>query len=370
MTNLWLEQYSRPTMMDSGAQPWGWALAPLVPLSQLYAGGMWVRERLYARGVFSHRALPIRVISVGNLTVGGTGKTPVVVALATALRERSRRVGVISRGYGRRSKDEVLEVSDGLAINRDPHETGDEPLLVAQRCPGVSVAVGRDRYQVGRYLIDRFDIDTLILDDGFQHLALHRDLDILVLDATAPFGNGYLLPRGRLREPLSAVMRASLVLLTRARQAMDLKAAVANVRALTNVPLCVTDFTVTTLLNLVTAEQQRPNVLKGQRVLALSGIGNPESFRKLLESLGAVVVHHCAFQDHHYYSPVDLGRVREAAKDGGADCIVTTEKDAVKLQRLENITKQGDSAVGIWAARIELDWLEGRELWERIVLNN
>jgi tetraacyldisaccharide 4'-kinase len=370
MTNLWLEQYSRTTMMGFRAKPLGWALAPLVPLSQLYALGMWVREMLYACGVFSRRALPIRVISVGNLTVGGTGKTPVVVALAMALHERSRRVGVISRGYGRRSKDEVLEVSDGVGINRDPHKTGDEPLLVAQRCPGVSVAVGADRYRVGRYLIDRFDIDTLILDDGFQHLALHRDLDILVLDATAPFGNGYLLPRGRLREPPSAVTRASLVLLTRARQAADLKAAVAKIRALTKVPLCVTDFTVTTLLNLVAVEHQDPSVLKGQRVLALSGIGNPESFRKLLESLGAVVVHHCAFQDHHDYSPIDLSRVRDAAKDGGADCIVTTEKDAVKLQGLQDITNKSPGAVGIWAARIELDWLEGRELWERLVLNN
>ena len=244
-----------------------------------------------------------------------------------------------------------------------------KPCWLLERCPGVQRR-GRIGYQAGRYRWTGFGIDTLILDDEvFQHLALDRDLDILVLDATAPFGNGYLLPRGR-REPLSAVMRASLVLLTRARQAMDLKAAVANVRALTNAPLCITDFTVTTLLSLVSVEHQHPNVLKGQRVLALSGIGNPESFRKLLESLGAVVVHHCAFQDHHDYSPDDLGHVREAAKDGGADCIVTTEKDAVKLQCLKDIMKKSHGEVGIWAARIELEWLEGRELWERIVLNN
>src|SRR2546422_4631912 len=202
--------------------PAGWLLAPLIPLSRLYGLAMRARASLYARGLLKQQSLPCRVISVGNLTIGGTGKTPVVIALATALRDRGRKVGVISRGYKRRSRTSILEISDGRTLRGHPGDSGDEPFLIAQSCPGVPVAVGADRPRVGRYLVDRFDLDTLVLDDGFQHLALRRDMDILVLDAGAPFGNGYLLPRGRLREPLSAMERASAVLVTRASQAQRL----------------------------------------------------------------------------------------------------------------------------------------------------
>src|SRR3989442_1347246 len=199
-----------------GRMPGGMLLSPLIPVSHLYGLAMRARAALYARGLLRQQILPCRVISVGNLTVGGTGKTPVVIALAVALRDRGRKVGVISRGYKRRSGTSILEISDGRTLRGQPGDSGDEPFLIAQRCPGVPVAVGADRPLVGRYLVDRFDLDTLVQDDGFQHLALRRDMDILVLDAGAPFGNGYLLPRGRLREPLSAMERASAVPVTRA----------------------------------------------------------------------------------------------------------------------------------------------------------
>src|SRR3989441_93652 len=224
--------------------PGGWLLAPLVPLSHLYGLAMRVRATLYERGLLKRQSLPCRVISVGNLTVGGTGKTPVVIALAAALRDRGRKVGVISRGYKRRSGTSILEISDGRMLRGHPEDSGDEPFLIAQRCPGVSVAVGADRPRVGRDLGDCFGLDTLVLDDGFQHLALRRDMDILVMDAGAPFGNGYLLPRGRLREPLSAMERASAVLVTRASQAQRLDELKARVRAVAPaVPIWVTGFT-------------------------------------------------------------------------------------------------------------------------------
>src|SRR2546427_2290699 len=209
----------------------GVLLAPLIPLSHLYGLAMRARAALYARGLLRQQILPCRVISVGNLTVGGTGKTPVVIALAAALRDRGRMVGVISRGYKRRSGTSILEISDGCTLRGHPEDSGDEPFLIAQRCSGVPVAVGADRPRVGRYLVDRFDLDTLVLDDGFQHLALRRDMDILVLDAGVPFGNGYLLPRGRLREPLSAMERASAVLVTRGSQAQQVEGLKATVRA-------------------------------------------------------------------------------------------------------------------------------------------
>src|SRR5881296_2290343 len=247
-----------------GRTPGGMLLSPLIPLSHLYGFAMRARAALYARGLLRQQILPCRVISVGNLTVGGTGKTPVVIALAAALRDRGRKVGVISRGYKRRSGTSILEISDGRTPRGHPGDSGDEPFLIAQRCPGVPVAVGADRPRVGRYLLDRHHIETLILDDGYQHLALQRDADLLVLDAAAPFGNGYLLPRGRLREPLSSMTRASAVLVTRASQAQRLDELKATVRAAAPAaPIWITDFAPSAVVQVGGSTSVKPSVLKG-----------------------------------------------------------------------------------------------------------
>ena len=366
--------------------PAGWLLAPLQPLSHLYGLAMRARAALYSRGLLRQQSLPCRVISVGNLTLGGTGKTPVVIALAKALRDRGRKVAVISRGYKRRSGASVLEISDGHALRGHPDDSGDEPFLIAQRCPGVPVAVGANRPLVGRYLVDRYRVDTVILDDGYQHMALRRDMDILVLDASAPFGNGYLVPRGRLREPLSAIGRASAVLVTRASQAGRLEELKDRVRAVAPmVPVWVTDFTASGVVQVGGSASVEPSALKGERVLAVSGIGNPESFQRLLTAVGATVVDHCVFADHHAYSQGDLERIRRLAEQAGVDRIVTTEKDAVKLAPLitslpnipspgapvvlHNATGHGEGRVrgDIWAVRIDLQWIEGQDEWERMV---
>jgi tetraacyldisaccharide 4'-kinase len=348
--------------------PGGMLLSPLVPLSHLYGLAMRARAALYARGLLRQQILPCRVISVGNLTVGGTGKTPVVIALAAALRDRGRMVGVISRGYKRRSGTSILEISDGRTLRGHPEDSGDEPFLIAQRCSGVPVAVGADRPRVGRYLVDRFGLDSLVVDDGFQHLALRRDMDILVLDAGAPFGNGYLLPRGRLREPLSAMDRASAVLVTRASQAQWLDGLKATVRAVAPaVPIWITDFTPSAVVQVGGSAAVVPSALKGERVLAVSGIGNPESFRRLLTAAGAIVVDHCVFPDHHAYSVDDLQRVRSAAEQAGVDRIVTTEKDAVKLAQINEVKNR---QVELWAVRIDLQWLEGFDEWTRVLLQS
>src|SRR5438067_2056343 len=301
-----------------------WALLPLVPVSHLYGLAMLTRERLYATGLLEQRALPVKVISIGNLTVGGTGKTPLVIALANALREQGRRAGVISRGYGRRVGENVFEVSDGQSVRGNPAKTGDEPFLIAERCPEVPLAVGVNRYAAGRYLLDRFDLDTLILDDGFQHLALKRNIDVLLLDATAPFGNGYVLPRGRLREGLSALGRATLLVVTRSGQAGDLQGVLKAIRRLApDTALCVTDFIATGLERIGVGESERPHSLKGERVVAMSAIGNPDAFQRSLESLGAVVVQHCVFPDHHSYCWPDVRRVVKMAGTLHADRIIT-----------------------------------------------
>lgn len=350
-----------------GSSSIDWILSPLIPLSFLYGQTMRLREALYARGVFSQRSLACRVISVGNLTVGGTGKTPVVIAVANALSACGRRVGVISRGYRRRSTSEIMLVSDGKSVREDPEETGDEPFLIARRCPGVAVAVGANRPLVGRYLVDRYRVDTLVLDDGFQHLALRRDTDLLLLDASAPFGNGYLLPRGRLREPISAIGRASAVLLTRAGQAGRLEEIKSRIRAVApHVPIGVSDFVPSAVREVGGDGEEHPGVLKGRRVLAVSGIAQPDSFRRLLEGMGATVAGQCVFPDHHAYSPEDVHRLQRTAERLDVDRIVTTEKDAVKLAHIEDVAKH---QIEIWAVRIDLEWLEGREEWERIILH-
>ena len=391
ITSFLSHHYLRLTLPDSRTSL-DWALAPLVPLSHLYGLGMSVRERLYALGILQQRALAATVISIGNLTVGGTGKTPVVIALANALLQKGRRVGVASRGYGRSTVSDVMEVSNGsLPSTRPPwslfdplhvegkgcpgqtpwplghsaDETGDEPLLIAERCPGAPVAVGADRHAAGRYLLDRYGVDTLILDDAFQHLGLKRDVDILLLDATAPFGNGYVLPRGRLRERLSALGRASLIMVTRARQAVNLHDLLTRLARLApGTPICVTDFTPSCLLKIGSVETQAPAELKGERILLLSAIGNPDSFRTLVERLGPVVVDHCIFPDHHFYSVQDVQEVAAAAAKLRADRIVTTEKDAVKLRCMQQVTEH----MPVWAVRVDVDWLEGEAKWARLVL--
>jgi tetraacyldisaccharide 4'-kinase len=207
-----------------------------------------------------------------------------------------------------------------------------------------------------------------VLDDGFQHLALKRDLNIVVLDATDPFGNGYVFPRGRLREPLSALRRASVLLVTRARQAGSLEELRATIKAVApSLPLWVSDFVPTAVVSLRGSATLEPAILKSERVLAVSAIGNPESFRRLLVGAGATVADHCVFPDHHAYSADDVRRIMQMGDCVGAARIVTTEKDAVKLGAFEEELKRGRS---IWAVRIELEWLEGREEWERLVLQS
>jgi tetraacyldisaccharide 4'-kinase len=172
MVTLLLKHYARADQHDPQPRVAELMLAPLVPAARLYGFGMRARAQLYAMGIWKQEALASRVISVGNLSMGGTGKTPVVIALANALQRNGSHVGVISRGYGRKHEKTILEVSDGVTVLGDPVEVGDEPLLIAQRCQGVAVAVGANRYKTGRYLLSRLILVTLVLDDGFQHLAL------------------------------------------------------------------------------------------------------------------------------------------------------------------------------------------------------
>lgn len=335
----------------------------LLPLAVPYGLAVRMRVALYRLGWLAERKLPCPVISVGNLTVGGTGKTPVVIALVERLLASGKRVGVLSRGYRRHSRDDMLLVSDGRTLLTGPSDAGDEPYLIAARCPRAVVAVGADRYKLGRWVLDRHPVDCFVLDDGFQHLALHRDVNLLVMDVSDQAGLHRLLPAGRLREPLIAASRATAVLLTRADMGnwRDAAAAIESATGRSMQPIR-SRFTAQALVNVVTGEVRSVETLSGRRALAFSGIGNPASFLVLLRSLGLTVGDEIAFTDHHAYGASDLELVRERAGRCGADVIVTTEKDAGKVAPF---LKPGEA---VWAVRLGLDVLEERERFDRLIL--
>ena len=327
--------------------------------------GLAVRARvwLYAAGWFPTWTLPCRVISVGNLTVGGTGKTPVVIWLVQALLRRGLRVGVLSRGYKRQSGGEFLLVSDGKAVLAGPAEAGDEPHLIAVRCPGAVVAVGADRYRAGQWVLSRFPLDCVVLDDGFQHLALHRDVNLLLVDASAPQDLDALLPAGRLREPLAAAARATLVLMTRVDQVRQQETVADLVRALgrRDEPILVR-FTPDLFVDVASGEAQELAGVRGRTALLFSGIGNGGAFRATMSGLGVKVVDEVRFPDHHAYRRSDLERVSDQARRCGAQLLVTTEKDAGKVAPL---VRPGDRVL---ALRLGTDIVDGRERMERLLV--
>ena len=312
--------------------------AALTALSAIYCLLIKSVLFLYRLRILRRRKLPARVISVGNITVGGTGKTPLVEMLARELGKRGCKVAILSRGYKRvHSRWSIVHskmgvVSDGTKILMDAMEAGDEPYLLAKNLPQVAVLVGKDRRLTGNYALNRFSVDTIILDDGYQYWPLERDLDIVAIDSLNPFGNGYLLPRGRLREPLGNLKRADVFLLTRVDQGNAVEGLMERLRRLN--PQAQTLKSVHQadhLIDLRTGEKTELTILKGKRVLPLSSIGHPESFESTLTDLGAVIVDSVRFPDHHLYQTGELKGVEEEAIRKGAELIITTEKDAVRL---------------------------------------
>jgi tetraacyldisaccharide 4'-kinase len=298
------------------------------------AGYGWVvgaRNAGYDRGVLRIHRLPCRVVSVGNLTVGGTGKTPTVMALARSLSAAAARPCILIRGYGGAGRG-VQEVSDGGTVRFDWREVGDEAVLLAETLPGVPVIAGGDRVAAGRIAIERFRPGVILLDDGFQHRRIFREADLVLVDATDPFGDGWLLPRGRLREPVRGLRRAHAILVTRVDQVVDPDRVRDRIGAVApGRPIGMAIYRPCALRPL--GEQVRVAVgeMRGKRVLALSGIANPRAFYRTLEGLGAIVVDHLAFPDHHPFAPEDRWRIGEAAGAARAEWIVTTEKDTVRL---------------------------------------
>ncbi len=281
-----------------------------------------------------------RVISVGNITAGGTGKTPATIYFTRRFFDAGQKVVVLSRGYGRSAPmDEPAAVSDGRMVLVSPRESGDEPYLIAKKLPGVPVVVCGDRVRGAKFAIEKFQPQTIVLDDGFQHIALSRDEDIVVIDCTAPFGFEHLLPRGLLREPLLALRRAATFLLTRADECKhgDTVERLKEINPTAEVFL--SRHRPVRFSRLDASENFPCDFISGKRVLALSSIGNPMSFETALKRLGAEVAASLRFKDHHWYSPTDMGKIREAARQSRAEHIVSTEKDGVRLGLVADVPK-------------------------------
>jgi tetraacyldisaccharide 4'-kinase len=303
---------------------------PLYLASLLYRLAVGVRNRLFDFGLLRAARLPAKVICVGNLTVGGTGKTPWIVFLANRLRARGHRVAVVSRGYKAGRKGGVAVVSDGTRILLSPDEAGDEPTLIARRCPGVPVLLGARRADAGRVAIERFGADVVLLDDGFQHRRLARDVDLVSFHARVGTGSGRCLPAGILREPLSSLGRASaLILHGDGPRAAALAAAFR--RDYPDKPLFRSRLATGSLVGVRTGERRAPDALRGRKVVAFAGIAVPDALFDEVRRLSATLTAVRPLPDHHRYDADQVARLLALARQEGADYTVTSEKDATKI---------------------------------------
>ena len=303
----------------------------LLPLSAGFRFGVRMRHTAYNHGWFKTRRLSRPVVSVGNLTVGGTGKTPLVAYVAGVLLRRGRKPAILTRGYGRGSRSALIAVPPGENRTAGAQEIGDEPALLARLLPEVPLIVCADRFRGGQVAEDRFQVDVHLLDDGFQHLRLARDVDLVTVDATEPLSDRLLLPAGRQREPLSALQRAQIVVLTRmdSTDTQSLQELVSKIHPRAKVFRCRTKLagwrdalSGTT----ISAEEYRE-----QGVAAFCGIGNPRAFFGDLRRWGFRLAAEDAFPDHHVYTREEIQGLVDRARRVGASALVTTQKDAVRL---------------------------------------
>lgn len=328
--------------------------------SLAYGAGVLARTGLYAVGALKRRKVGAKVVCVGNITAGGTGKTPAVLLAADTLRKRGHEVAILSRGYGRTAKaTDVSVLIDGR--DTDWRECGDEPWMIHQslKGQGVPVLVCSDRAKSGALAVEVYGSRVLILDDGFQHHKLHRDLDVVLVNARDPFGGRRLLPLGDLREPVSALKRASMVVITHADRvtSAELDRLRSDIDAVhPGVPVLESAHKADHLLDVKTEAKLPLSRLKDKAVVALSGIGDPLSFEAQLEGLGASVAQSWRYPDHHPYTASELKSLEDLR--GGLP-LVTTHKDFVRLPDDWRQRLSGE----VYVLGIKLELLKGRNLW-------
>ena len=350
-----------------------WYAVFLNLLSYVYSLAVRLRLYLYEHRIFRNKPLGCLVVVVGNLTVGGTGKTPIVEKFARTLAERGRKVAILSRGY--KSKREPLikkfwrklthseeappkVVSDGKTVLLDSEVAGDEPYMLARNLPGVVVICDKNRVKAGLFAIRRYGCDTLILDDGFQYLPLKGRLNLLLVDKTNPFGNQHLLPRGILREPIRHLSRASYIFLTKSDGVQDevLLELIREHNPSAEIIECAHQPQF--LQSIEDGKRHSLDLLKGAKIAAFSGIASPESFENMLRNFGAEIRYNRRFLDHHRFTRPEIKYLYNKAFEAKLDMIITTEKDAVRL--FEDIKPK----LPIYFLRLEIEILSGEEDFE------
>ena len=314
----------------------------LLPLSTIYSAVTRVRLAAYRLGLLSVAKLDAPVVSVGNVTTGGTGKTPLVEwvcqtidAVAHEVVREGKRVCVLTRGYGRVNPNTQVVVSDGAELLASEQEAGDEPFLLARNLLGIAAVVSNpNRVAAGAWAVENLHSEVFVLDDAFQHLRLFRDLDIVTIDATNPWGGGSLLPYGRLREPLSGLVRADCVVITRAEHAKDLASLKNALQRIVGAVPIFSSRMLTRGFRSINSDPISVSSLLSQPIAAFCGIGNPDSFFNHLRREGFQLAFTRTFPDHHQYKQSELNTLVDEAIAGGANSLITTAKDATKVQSL------------------------------------
>src|ERR1700720_3466986 len=373
-----LEQYAIEVILDKryGFRA-GLLRIALRLLSFLYLAIVQARLYLYRKRILKERQLGCLVISIGNLTVGGTGKTPVVEKFAKALQKGGRRVAILSRGYksvDRRRKKSPWEsfltqgsenpprvVSDGKSVLLDSATAGDEPYMLASNLRGVAVVVDKDRVKAGLHALKELDVDTLLLDDGLQYLHLKHRLDIVLIDRQAPFGNEHLLPRGTLREPPQNLRRASYIFITKCNGESN-DDLIQRIRKYNRTAEIIECGHKPLYLRHVFKDEKLPlDYLKGLYIASLCGIAAPESFEGGLRRLGANLELSRSFADHHRYGVAEVTAFVQRCVRRDVSAIITTEKDAVRLPVINPLP------IPIYYLRVEIEILSGHETWDRCI---
>lgn len=349
----------------------------LLVLSYLFAGIVKLRRLFYSLRLFRDSTLGVQVIAIGNLTVGGTGKTPAVEKFARTLQDAGRKVAILSRGYRSRPKpfterlmDKLLLrddttppriVSDGHSLLLDSESAGDEPHMLASNLRDVVVLVDKDRVKAGRYAVEKYGCDTLLLDDGFQYWRLAgRRTDVVLIDCQQPFGNGYLLPRGTLREPPSHLVRAHVIFLTKSDGKTEaLRERIRGINPRADIIECIHHPLY--FEDVFTGERHGLGLLAGRKVASLTGIAQPESFESKLVELGAEIVLARRFADHHRFTQQEVLDAVNRGKKRRADMLLTTQKDAVRFPKLDR------RDLPVYFMRVEIKIIAGADGFDEAV---
>lgn len=328
-------------------------------LSGLYNVFLFLREIFYRIGIFKRKRLNCIVISVGNITLGGTGKTPFVESLADTIYSYNKKVVLISRGYKRKSKGLKI-VSDGKEIFESQENSGDEAYYLAKRCKNIPVIVSKGRFSAGELAINKFLSDCLILDDGFQRrYGLSRDLDIVLIDSTNPFGNYKLFPSGILREPLNKLKDADVFILTKVDEAKN-KEQLRNELIKIKKDCLILESIYNPVGFVSKDEQYMVGFVKNKKAFLVSSIGNPFYFERIIEKLDAIIIKHLKYPDHHNYSSYDIIKIENDFKKSKAEFLITTEKDIVKLGDCEpSGARLGpELSMNVYFLRIKFEFLK------------